>query len=110
MANVTSLVPVAFRFAVPTLALLPAVMPLTVTPPPAFNVSVVAVKLIRAGSYAGPEELKRFRVEAEAVARLQHPNIVQVYAVGEQNGLPFTVRFPCGVLRGIRCGGLRISA
>src|SRR5581483_5811024 len=35
------------------------------------------------------EERDRFRLEAEAVARLQHPNIVQVYEIGECGGLPF---------------------
>jgi outer membrane protein assembly factor BamB/predicted Ser/Thr protein kinase len=50
---------------------------------------LVALKMILAGSHAGPVELARFRAEAEAVARLQHPNIVQVYDVGEQDGRPF---------------------
>jgi serine/threonine protein kinase/WD40 repeat protein/Tfp pilus assembly protein PilF len=48
-----------------------------------------AIKMILAGSYAMPEELARFRTEAEAVGRLQHPNIVAIYEVGEQNGRPF---------------------
>src|SRR5262249_40224814 len=47
---------------------------------------LVALKMIRAGDYAGPKERTRFRVEAEAVARLQHPNIVQIHDVGEHNG------------------------
>jgi hypothetical protein len=49
----------------------------------------VALKMIRAASHAGPQELARFRSEAQAVARLQHPNIVQLFEVGEHEGLPF---------------------
>jgi serine/threonine protein kinase len=49
----------------------------------------VALKMIRAGDDAGAEELARFRREAEDVARLHHPNIVQIYAVGEHDGQPF---------------------
>ncbi|HEV3259344.1 MAG TPA: protein kinase [Gemmataceae bacterium] len=50
---------------------------------------LVALKMILAGAHAGAQDLARFRTEAQAVARLQHPNIVQVYEVGEQDGLPF---------------------
>jgi WD40 repeat protein len=50
---------------------------------------IVALKMILAGGHAGPQELARFRLEAEAVARLQHPNIVQVFEVGESEGHPF---------------------
>jgi serine/threonine-protein kinase len=49
----------------------------------------VALKLIRHGGHASAELLARFRGEAEAVARLQHPNVVQVYEVGEREGLPY---------------------
>jgi tetratricopeptide (TPR) repeat protein len=50
---------------------------------------VVALKMILTGPFAGPAELARFQREAEAVARLQHPNVVQVYEVGEHLGRPF---------------------
>ncbi|HEV3256653.1 MAG TPA: protein kinase [Gemmataceae bacterium] len=50
---------------------------------------LVALKMILAGSHAGAAELARFRTEGEAVARLQHPNIVQIHEVGEADGLPF---------------------
>jgi formylglycine-generating enzyme required for sulfatase activity len=49
----------------------------------------VALKMIRSGADATPAELARFRVEARAVARLQHPNLVQIYEVGQQEGRPF---------------------
>src|SRR5262249_60621152 len=38
---------------------------------------------------ASAEDLARFKTEAEAIARLLHPNIVDVYEVGEQEGRPF---------------------
>jgi WD40 repeat protein len=49
----------------------------------------VALKMIRAGEYADEAERARFRAEAEVVARLQHPNIVQIHEVGEAQGSPF---------------------
>ena len=49
----------------------------------------VALKMILAGGCAGAAELARFKTEAEAIARLQHPNIVQIFEVGEHEGLPF---------------------
>jgi serine/threonine-protein kinase len=50
---------------------------------------IVALKMILAGGHAGPQELARFRTEAEAIARLQHPNIVQIHEVSQHDGLPF---------------------
>jgi serine/threonine protein kinase len=50
---------------------------------------LVALKMVRAGSHAGPEELARFRSEAEAVARLKHPNVVQIYEIGDCGGQPY---------------------
>jgi formylglycine-generating enzyme required for sulfatase activity len=50
---------------------------------------LVALKMIRAVEHASPTERLRFQIETEAVARLQHPYIVQLYEVGEVRGQPF---------------------
>src|SRR5262249_22069214 len=52
---------------------------------------LVALKLIRDGAWAGPQERARFQIEAEAAASMRHPNIVQIYEVGEHQGCPYFV-------------------
>ena len=51
----------------------------------------VALKMLLTGVEASAEERARLRAEAEAVARLQHPNIVQIHEIGEHEGRPFLV-------------------
>jgi tetratricopeptide (TPR) repeat protein/tRNA A-37 threonylcarbamoyl transferase component Bud32 len=50
---------------------------------------LVALKMILHAEHASKDERRRFKAEAEAVARLQHPNIIQIYEVGEHRGLPY---------------------
>ena len=50
---------------------------------------VVAIKTIADGRYASREQLDRFLAEAEAVARLKHPNVIAIYSVGEHEGRPY---------------------
>lgn len=49
----------------------------------------VALKLVRPEQLYFPGARERFRREVETIARVQHPGIVPVYAVGESNGIPF---------------------
>jgi serine/threonine protein kinase/WD40 repeat protein len=58
---------------------------------------IVALKMLLPESSAAPEMLARFRTEAEALARLHHPNIVPVYEIGECQGRPyFTMEYVAG--------------
>ncbi|MCI0334056.1 MAG: serine/threonine protein kinase [Planctomycetes bacterium] len=58
---------------------------------------IVALKIVLGGAAATRADLARFRGEAETAARLNHPNIVPVYDVGQHDGLPyFTMRFVRG--------------
>jgi formylglycine-generating enzyme required for sulfatase activity len=50
---------------------------------------VVALKMILHAEHADDPEPERFQAEAEAVARLQHPHVIQIHEVGEYHGLPY---------------------
>ncbi len=71
----------------------------------------VAVKMMLNGGYAGVPELARFQHEAEALAALQHPNVVQIHDVGESGGLPyFTMELVDGGNLAQKLGGVPQSA
>jgi eukaryotic-like serine/threonine-protein kinase len=58
---------------------------------------VVALKMIRDGALAGPVDRARFRIEADAGKRMRHPNLVEIYDVGEHEGRPwFAMEFVHG--------------
>src|SRR5262249_34557895 len=50
---------------------------------------LVALKMILAADYSRPQNLARFCGEAEALARLEHPNLVKIYEIGDQDGRPY---------------------
>src|SRR5262249_25961311 len=50
---------------------------------------LVALKLVRAGVHASAEERVRFQREGEAIARVQHPHVVQIHECGEHAGQPY---------------------
>jgi len=50
---------------------------------------MVALKMILSGGHASQQRLQRFRTEATAVARLQHPSVVQIHDIGELDGQPY---------------------
>ncbi len=50
---------------------------------------LVALKMIRTDAAPMPSQLSRFQTEARAAARLNHPNIVRIYDIGQHEGLPY---------------------
>src|SRR5262249_34372292 len=67
---------------------------------------IVALKMILPNLCSGAEELARFRTEAEAAGRLQHPNVVHVYEIGEHAGRPyFSMEFVDGPTLAVRMAG-----
>jgi serine/threonine-protein kinase len=71
---------------------------------------VVALKMVRTGGDAGPEEAARFRAEAEAAARLQHPHVVQIFEVGEHEGRPYlALEYAAGGSLARKLGGTPLS-
>src|SRR5690606_16799841 len=68
----------------------------------------VALKMLLPYQVTSDEMIARFRVEAETVARLDHPGILPVYAVGEHRGMPyFTMKLATGGTLTSRLGELR---
>jgi WD40 repeat protein/serine/threonine protein kinase len=67
---------------------------------------LVALKMIHAGARAGAVDRARFQTEAEAVARLRHPNIIQIYDTGHCDGCPyFTMELVRGPTLARACQG-----
>ena len=58
---------------------------------------LVALKILHGSAFSSPEMLKRFRVEAELAACLDHPYIVPIFEIGEHDALPY---FSMGLIRG----------
>ena len=48
-----------------------------------------ALKMLLLGEHAGAESRARFLAEAEIIARLKHPNVVQIYSLGDHDGRPY---------------------
>jgi serine/threonine protein kinase/predicted Zn-dependent protease len=50
---------------------------------------IVALKMILSGVHASQEVVRRFVAEAETIAKLRHPNVIQIYAIGDHEGAPY---------------------
>jgi non-specific serine/threonine protein kinase/serine/threonine-protein kinase len=73
---------------------------------------IVALKMISAGEFASPSAVQRFQIEAEAAAKLDHPNIVPIYEIGVHRGQHyFSMKFVEGrsLAEEIRHGKFRFS-
>src|SRR5262249_53134710 len=69
---------------------------------------IVALKMILPANVGSADAMKRFRVEAEAAASLEHEGILPIYAVGEQDGAPFySMKFAEGGTLADRVGEYR---
>ena len=72
---------------------------------------IVALKMILAGSRAGPDERLRFLVEAEAIASIQHPGIVAVHEFGTHDGSPwFALEYCAGGSLAAKLNGTPLEA
>src|SRR5262249_51117400 len=70
----------------------------------------VALKVLSAGRDASPEQVARLRAEAQAIARLKHPNIVEVYDVAESAGQAwFAMEYVEGTSLGQRLAGATLQ-
>ncbi len=67
---------------------------------------LVALKLLRGGSEVDRDELARFRAEAELAARLEHPNIIRVYEVGEWRATDLSPALPYFAMEYVEGGSL----
>jgi predicted Ser/Thr protein kinase len=72
---------------------------------------IVAVKMVLSAGHASSADRERFLTEAEAVARMQHPQIVQIFETGQIDGLPyFTLEFVDGGSLSGKLDGTPLSA
>jgi hypothetical protein len=72
---------------------------------------VVALKMLLSGAHAGDDERKRLQTEAEAIARLQHPNIIQIHEVGQRDGHAFfSLEYCAGGSLDQKLGGVPLPA